>query len=402
MEKTLVDQIAEYVKTILPEIKKLRQLYHAKPELTWKEVRTGEDIAKQLASIPGIRVQDKVAKNGVLGLIDGGKPGPTIALRADMDALPISEMTGLSYASKHQGVHHACGHDGHMANLLGTAKVLAKFRQNLEGRVLLIFQPAEEGGGGAKVMVDEGVLQREKVDVIFGLHGWPSLPCGTIGTRPGAIMAATLAFRIDIIGKGGHAAMPHLAIDPMVIASHCVQALQTISSRVLDPSEPVALSITTINGGSAFNVIPEKISMQGTLRTISAKTQTDCIAKMRQIITHTAEAFGGRGEVHIADGYPATLNHSRQASYVQKVVEKVLGKENYQALPHPSLGGEDFAYYLEKIPGAFFFLGLDDGRKGKYPSLHHPHFDFNDAALENGITAMTHLALGWSNEQKNA
>ena len=398
MELPITKQIAEFVKMILPEIKNYRQQYHAKPELTWNEKLTGEDIATKLSAIDGIKVKSKVAKNGVLGLIEGSTEGPTVALRADMDALPIHEDTGLSYASQQAGIHHACGHDGHMANLLGAAKVIAKFKEALKGRVLLIFQPAEEGGGGAKVMVDEGILDQEKVDVVFGLHGWPTLPCGTIGVRPEAIMAATLAFRIEIMGKGGHAAMPHLAIDPMIIASHCVQALQTISSRNIDPTEPVVLSVTTINGGSAFNVIPEKVSMRGTLRTISEKTQADCVKKIREIISHTCAAFGGKGEVHIESGYPPTINHHRQANYVRKTVEKVLGKENYHALQAPSLGGEDFAYYLQKVPGAFFFLGLDDGRGEGYPSLHHPKFDFNDAALENGIRTMTHLALGWADE----
>ncbi|MFK7827083.1 MAG: M20 family metallopeptidase [Oligoflexales bacterium] len=398
MEKSLTKQVAEFVRTILPEVKNYRQQYHSNPELTWNEKRTGEDIARKLSSIPGIKVQSNVAKFGVLGSIEGSSNGPTVALRADMDALPIHEDTGLSYASQLSGVQHACGHDGHMANLLGTAKVIAKFRKELKGRVLLIFQPAEEGGGGAKVMIDEGILENEKVDVVFGLHGWPTLPCGTIATRPDAIMAATLAFRIEIIGKGGHAAMPHLAVDPMIIASHCVQALQTISSRTIDPTDPVVLSVTTIKGGSAFNVIPEKLSMQGTLRTISDKTQSDCIKRIKEIISHTSAAFGGKGEVHIENGYPPTLNHHRQANYIRKVVENVLGKENYHPLPTPSLGGEDFAYFLQKVPGAFFFLGLDDGRAEGYPSLHHPKFDFNDAALENGIRTMSHLALAWANE----
>ena len=400
METSLQDQIANYVNSILPEVKSYRQQFHAKPELSWKEVQTSDAIASKLSAIDGIRVQRNVAKNGVVGTIEGGAAGPTVALRADMDALPIIEKTGLSYASQQCGVHHACGHDGHMANLLGTAKVLSKFRHFIKGRVLLIFQPAEEGGGGAKVMVDEGLMEKEKVDVVFGLHGWPSLPCGTIATRPDAIMAATLAFGIEVVGKGGHAAMPHLAIDPMIIATHCVQALQTISSRVIDPTEPVVLSITTIEGGSAFNVIPEKVKMQGTLRTVSEETQSSCIEKIKDIVSHTAAAFGGQARVDINEGYPPTLNHHRQARYIRKVVENVLGKENYQDLPTPSLGGEDFAYFLQKVPGAFFFLGLDDGREGGYPSLHHPQFDFNDAALENGIRTMSHLALGWPKESE--
>lgn len=387
----MLQQIEHEIAKVLADTIKFRHVRHQNPELTWQEKSTATAIAAELKKIDGIVVQEGVGKLGVVGLLQGKHKGPTIGLRADMDALPIHEATGKAYASQNAGVHHACGHDGHMANLLGSARVLAKLRDELHGTVKFIFQPAEEGGAGADVMIKDGVLKDPKVDMIFGLHGWPQAKIGVVGTRPGPLLASTVEFTIEVTGKGGHAAMPHLAIDPILISAQIILNAQSIVSRRCDPHDPVVLSITTISAGKATNVIPPKVTMTGTLRTIHAATRGACLEQLTEIAAGTARANGGGAEVTFKIGYPVTNNHPKAVEYVFETATKVLGADHTELAEFPTMGGEDFAYYLEKVPGAFFFVGLDEG--AGYPSLHHPAFDFNDKALHNGMRMFVHLAL---------
>lgn len=385
--------------TILAEVIAFRQERHAHPELTWQEKETAAAIAARLRAIDGISVQDGVGKLGVVGLIEGGAPGPTIALRADMDALPVREATGCRYASRHDGVMHACGHDGHMANLLGSAMILARLRQHLRGRIKLIFQPAEEGGAGGEAMCRAGVLDNPAVDVIFGLHGWPGLAVGDVFVKSGPLLAATATIKIVVSGTGCHAAMPHLGTDQILIAARIIEAVQMLSSRHIAPTEPMALSITQINGGTTHNVIPAKVEMQGTLRTFSIETYERVTAQLKRLVEGIATAHGANATLTIDPGYPATVNDERATQFLEDVAQQVLKGAQVRRLAAPTMGGEDFAYYLQRVPGSFFFLGVDDGRAGGYPSLHHPAYDFNDQALPNGIRLFVHAALAYADRQ---
>jgi len=390
--KTEVDR---HIEKVLPGVIAFRYERHKHPELTWKEVDTAKAVAAALRTIDGIAITEGVGKLGVVGMIEGKHPGPTIALRADMDALPVTETTGKSYQSCHKGVMHACGHDGHMANLYGAAKVLVAMRDQLHGRVKLIFQPAEEGGAGADVMCDDGVLENPKVDVIFGLHGWPELPVGQIYLRGGALLAATSEIEIVVRGTGCHAAMPHLGTDQVLAAARIVESLQSVSARLMSPTEPIALSITQFHGGTAPNIIPSTVTLGGTLRTLSIETRDKCTAAIERIVKGVADANGVMADVKIRHNYPPTINDVAATDYLESVAQQVLPDGATKRLPAPSMGGEDFAYFLQRIPGSYFLVGVSDGRQGGYPSLHHPAYDFNDAALPVGIRMFVHAALAY-------
>lgn len=393
LSAALKDAVTREIATILPEVIAFRHARHMAPELTWKENATAEAVATELEKIPGVAVTRGVATLGVVAVIEGAKPGPVIALRADMDALPIHEKTGAPYCSKHDGIMHACGHDGHMASLLGAAKVLSRLRGELNGTVKLIFQPAEEGGAGARAMCEAGVLKSPDVDMIFGLHGWPELPCGQIFVKSGPFMAAHAELQIRVRGVGCHAAMPQLGTDQILAAARLIDALQTISSRVMSPVEPVALTIATIHGGKAFNVIPDEVALSGTLRTVTKSGEERAIRHIRQIAAGIGTATGTTIEVEIIPSYPAVINHAAPTDYLEAVAQEALGAHQVLRMPSPTMAAEDFAFFLNHTPGAFFFLGVSDGRQGGYPSLHHPHFDFNDQSLPIGIKIFTHLAL---------
>jgi amidohydrolase len=318
-----------------------------------------------------------------------------------MDALPVREATGKAYASCREGVMHACGHDGHMANLLGSAMVLSRLRHKLRGRVKLIFQPAEEGGAGAEVMCQEGVLKNPDVDVIFGLHGWSEIPCGDLYFRTGAMLASTSDFEIKVEGTGCHAALPHLGTDQVLIAARIVEALQSIRSRFIAPTEPLALSVTTIHGGTATNIVPASVLMTGTLRTVNDSVRDRCVEAMERLIKGTAEAHGAKATLVLRHNYPATMNHAAPTEFLQTLARDLFSKDRVKLMPAPSMGGEDFAYFLQRIPGSYFFLGMDDGRSGGYPSLHHPAYDFNDGALPVGMKMFIHAALAYADAHQS-
>lgn len=396
LDPDLKSRVDEEVAKVLPQVVRFRHERHQHPELTWQEVDTAKAVAQALRELVGVTPMEGVGRYGVVAVIEGALPGPTIGLRADMDALPVREATGKQYASCKEGVMHACGHDGHMANLLGSAMVLSRLRDRLRGRVKIIFQPAEEGGAGAEVMCEDGVLKNPDVDVIFGLHGWSEIPCGHLYFRTGAMLASTSDFKIKVEGTGCHAALPHLGTDQVLIAARIIESLQSIRSRFTAPTEPIALSITMMHGGTATNIIPASVTLAGTLRTVHDAVRDQCVQAMQKMISGIAEAHGARASLELQHNYPATMNHAGPTAFLEELAYQLFPQDHVKRMPAPSMGGEDFAYFLQRIPGSYFFLGMDDGRSGGYPSLHHPGYDFNDSALPVGIKMFTHAALGYA------
>jgi amidohydrolase len=393
---SLKSEVDRHITAVLPDVVAFRHERHKHPELTWNEHATAKAVAAALKKIDGITLTEGVGRLGVVGMIEGSAPGPTVALRADMDALPITETTGKPYQSCTKGVMHACGHDGHMANLYGAARVLSAMRGQLKGRVKLIFQPAEEGGAGADVMCDDGVLENPKVDVIFGLHGWPEAPVGQVFLKGGPLLASTTELEIVVSGVGCHAALPHLGTDQILAASRIVEALQSVSSRLMSPTEPIALSITQFHGGTATNVIPPHVTLGGTLRTMSIATRDKCSAAIERIVQGVGAANGVTATVKIQHNYPPTVNDVAATDYLEQIAAEVLPAGAAQRLAAPTMGGEDFSYFLQRVKGSYFFLGMNDGRAGGYPSLHHPAYDFNDAALPTGMRMFVHAALAYA------
>lgn len=385
VEREIAESIAEIVR--------FRRARHAHPELTWHEEATSQAIVEELQRIPGVEIKAPVAKYGVVATIRGERPGPVIAFRADIDALPITEETGKPYASKTPGVMHACGHDGHTANLLGTVRVLAALRDQIRGTIKFLFQPAEEGGAGGAAMCREGVLEDPNVDVIFGLHCWPELPCGSIGVKYGPFMASSTDISITVRGVGGHAAMPHRSTDQVLIAARIIEGLQSVSSRIIAPAEPVVVSITQIHAGSSRNIIPTTVEMSGTLRALTFEGRGKAQEAIRQIAEGIATTYGATAEVSFVEHYPPTINHDGPTRFLHELAKRVLSPDVVTELKTPTLGAEDFSFYLERVPGSFFVLGVHDGRTGGYPGLHSPHFDFNDEALSTGIKTFVLAAL---------
>lgn len=390
------EEIWQEIQSILQDCIAFRQDRHQYPDLTWDEEDTARAIEQQLAKIDDIQVSPRLAQYGLVATMEGEQPGPThIALRADMDGLPMQERSQLSYRSQRDGKMHACGHDGHMAILLGSLHVLQKLRKHLKGRVSFVFQPAEEGGAGAKALCESGVL--DGVDAIFGLHGWPELELGRIACRPGPLLAGQSRFKLHIQVKGGHAAMPHLAQDAILLGSQIVQALQTVVSRNVEPAESAVISVTQFHAGTAHNILPDEAMVSGTIRALRPEILEFCENRIRDIATSLAGAFEARIDCEFIPGYPPTINHPREVDFVQKQIEAFFGDEVYCDLQKPSMGSEDFSYYLQEKPGAFFLLGLNTSEKPQ-PSLHHPEFDFQDQALPYGIATFCQLALAWGHQ----
>lgn len=372
--------IAPEIIDLSKEVTEWRRDFHMHPELLYDVHRTAATVEERLKSFGVDEVFAGIGRTGVVGVIRGktNSSGRVVALRADMDALPIHEETNLPHASRTPGKMHACGHDGHTAMLLGAAKYLATHR-DFDGTVVTVFQPAEEGGAGAKAMLDDGLADRFGIQSFYGIHALPGTPVGQFATRPGPIMAATANFDIVVEGKGTHAAMPHEGTDQIVVAAHIVTALQAIASRVADPVKSVVVSVTSIQGGSAYNVIPASVALKGTVRFLEPEVGKKTEERFRAIVDHAAKMFGVTATLQYRYGYPMTVNHAAETELATKAVERVAGEGSVCSMA-PVMGGEDFSYMLQSRPGAFLFIG-----NGDTPPLHNPGFDFNDGAIPYGI-----------------
>ncbi len=378
INKIVNDELFEWIRDI-------RRKIHQCPELAFKEVKTAELIAKKLKKL-GIKYQSGIAETGLVGKLIVDESAPTVAIRADMDALPVTENTGLPYSSRNPGIMHACGHDGHIAIVLGAAAVLKE--NPPEGNVVFIFQPAEEEQGGAKPMIEQGAL--DGVDAIFGGHIERHYQVGEIGIKAGIHTSHTDAFVIKITGKGGHAARPHLAIDAVLLASQLVVNLQSIISRQIDPIHPSVITIGYLKSGTVDNVIAEKATLKGTIRTTSEFIRAEIIEKIRKLASSMAILYGAEIKVEMKPGYPPIVNEESVSKFAVQVAEKLLGKDNTIAIPYPSLGGEDFSYYLQQIPGCFVRYGA--AKEGhETASSHSPNFDFDEEALRVGTAYMSEL-----------
>ena len=366
------------------ELKKIRHDIHAHPELAFQENRTSQLAADQLAAW-GIEVHRGIAKTGLVGVIKGRKSasGRAIGLRADMDCLPMHETSDIPHKSTHAGRMHACGHDGHTTMLLGTARYLQETR-NFDGTAYVIFQPAEEGGGGGKLMVEEGLFERFPANEIYAVHNWPGLPPGQMAVRPGPVMAATDEIVIMVRGKGGHAAMPHLTVDPVVVTAQVISALQTIASRNVSPLDSIVVTIASMETSqtNVFNVIPDFVKLIGTVRSFRPETRVMAQKRIREIVDGISKAMGGSAEIEYKLGYPPTINTEREAMFAAKVGERVFGKNNVFTDAEPTMGGEDFSYMLQARPGAYVFLGQGGGPNNCF--LHNPGYDFNDEVIPLG------------------
>lgn len=365
----------------LPEIVAWRREIHSHPELDFAVERTAGFVAGKLREFGVDEIVEGVGRTGVVGLIHGRSTGSgrVVGLRADMDALPIVEASGVGWASETRGKMHACGHDGHTAMLLGAAEALAASRE-FDGTVALIFQPAEEGGGGGREMVEDGMMERFGIDRVFGMHNMPGMPVGHFAIRHGPLMACADQFDITVEGRGGHAAMPHTCIDPVVVSAHLIVALQTIASREVRPTEPVVVTVTTINvDGDAYNVIPQTVHLRGTVRAFSDELREHARRRVTEIAEGLSATFGARACVDYEMGYPPTVNDPAETDFVIGVATRVVGADKVDPDKAPVMGAEDFSYMLNARPGAFIFIG-----NGETAALHHPAYDFNDEALGAG------------------
>lgn len=387
------DELKSRIAEIEDDLVAWRRDFHRHPEVAFHEERTSRVIKEYLEGL-GLPVKT-MAGTGLRADLRGGGDGPTVALRADIDALPIQEQGDKDYISLNPGAAHCCGHDGHMAVVLGVAKVLEGMKDSLHGNVVFLFQPAEElPPGGAIGMVEEGAL--EGVDAIFGLHFWQPLPTGKVGAVKGPMMAAADNFRISVKGRPGHGSMPHQTVDPILTASQLVVNLQSIISRNLDPLKPGVVSFGTIQGGTVYNIIPEEVKLTGTVRSFEAEVQALARDRLQEITQKTCEAFGAQGEMEYEPGYPPVVNPPEMVDFALGVVARTLGDDRIVEID-PVMGGEDFAYFLQKIPGAFLFFGMGDGQS--FPH-HHPGFDMDEKALPQAALLLTALALEFLEKKK--
>ncbi|MGQ2921111.1 MAG: M20 aminoacylase family protein [Hydrogenophaga sp.] len=382
-------------------IASVRRDIHAHPELCFQEVRTADVVAQKLAEW-GIPVHRGLGTTGVVGIVhgrDGGKCGRAIGLRADMDALPMQEHNTFAHASQHAGKMHACGHDGHVAMLLAAGQHFAKHR-NFDGTVYLIFQPAEEGGGGAREMIKDGLFEQFPVEAVFGMHNWPGMAVGTFAASAGPVMASSNEFRIVIRGKGAHAALPHNGIDPVPVACQMVMAFQTIISRNKKPVDAGVISVTMIHTGEATNVVPDSCEIQGTVRTFTYEVLDLIERRMREVAEHTSAAFGATCEFHFHRNYPPTINHAAETAFAREVMAEIVGAEHVVE-QEPTMGADDFAYMLQARPGCYAFIANGDGAHremghgGGPCMLHNPSYDFNDDLIPLGATFWVRLAEKW-------
>jgi amidohydrolase len=387
----LIDRVVQF----RAEIQQIRRDLHAHPELRFEEVRTAEIVSARLAEW-GIEVARGLGGTGVVGTLKNGTSTRSIGLRADMDALPITEVNQFVHRSKHAGKMHACGHDGHTAMLLAAAKYLAETRP-FDGTVHLIFQPGEEGGAGAQRMIDDGLFDRFPCDAVFGMHNWPGLAVGEFGVTPGPMMASSNEFEISVRGRGAHAGMPHLGVDPVFVAVQIVNGLQSIITRVKKPIDSAVLSVTMIHAGEATNVVPDLAHVSGTVRTFSDAVTAQVEEHMKRIVAMTAAAHGAEADLEFRWNYPPTVNHAQQAEFAATVMDDVVGPSNVVRNIEPTMGAEDFAFMLKARPGAYVFIGNGDGahRSGGHGlgpcTLHNASYDFNDELIPLGATYWVRL-----------
>ena len=377
----------------------MRRDFHMHPELGFQEVRTAGIVSRELNSL-GLEVSTGVAETGVVAMIEGLQPGPVALLRFDMDALPIQEETGAAYASQIPGVMHACGHDGHTAIGLTVARLLHAHRQELNGSVKLVFQPAEEGLGGAARMIQEGVLDNPRPDLALALHVWNDKPLGWVGVTAGPVMAAGETIKIVVTGKGGHGALPHLAVDPVLAASQIVVGLQSIVARSVSPLKTAVVTIGAIHGGEAFNVIPPKVEMKGTIRTFDPEVRALVLERFEQIVHRTAEAYGCQAQIEATFLTPAVVNESRITSRVQAIVGQVLPESTLDTEDR-TMGSEDMAYILQDVPGCFVFIGSANHEEQLDAPHHHPRFDFDERVLPRAAALMAAAAADFLSTPDN-
>jgi hippurate hydrolase len=391
-------QLIESIVQHAPAIAAIRRDLHAHPELCFKEVRTADVVANQLTAW-GIPIHRGLGTTGVVGIVKAGSSARAIGLRADMDALPMQELNTFAHASVHPGKMHSCGHDGHTAMLLAAAQHLSTQR-NFDGTAYLIFQPAEEGGGGAREMIKEGLFEQFPMDAVFGMHNWPGIAQGNFAVSAGPVMASSNEFKITIRGKGAHGAMPHLGLDPVPVACQMVQAFQTIISRNKKPIEAGVISVTMIHAGEATNVIPNFCVLQGTVRTFTFDVLDMIEQRMQEVAQHTAAAFGVACEFEFRRNYPPTINSAPEADFARRVMTGLVGADHIEE-QEPTMGAEDFAYMLMAKPGCYVFLGNGDGdhrsvgHGGGPCMLHNPSYDFNDSLIPLGASYWVRLAEAW-------
>lgn len=388
MDTPIIQQLNTEIDSILPEIVDIRHTLHQNPEIALKECETAEFIRKTLKPTR-IRLLKPFLETDVVAILQGKKQGKNITLRADIDALPIQEKTGLPYASKRAGFMHACGHDGHTAMLMGATFVLSKFKDEFNGSVRFVFQPGEEIAAAGKDLVEKGALKNPKPDAVIALHAWPGLREGTIASKPGVLMAASDFFKIEIKGKGAHGSRPEDSIDPILTAARVVESLQSVVSRNVSALDPVVISVCRISGGTNSNVIPDRVEMEGTVRYLKAELGKNIPAHMKRAVKGVCDSMGASYELSYSSPYIPTMNDPAIVDLGRSIAKRVLGPSGWIELKDPSMGGEDFAYYILKYPGAMFRIGM--GKES--PSLHNSKFDFNDHALRNGILFLASTAL---------
>ena len=392
-------KIPDSISAIVGPIRAIRRDIHAHPELKFEENRTAEIVSSALHGFGIDEIHTGLGKTGVVGILRGLPGSKMLGLRADMDALPMTELNAFEHRSQYAGKMHACGHDGHTATLLAAAKVMSADR-DFAGSVAFIFQPAEEGGGGARAMIADGLFERFPCDAVFAIHNWPGLRVGEFGLNPGAMMASSNEFEITVCGKGAHAAMPHLGVDPVLIASHLIQAFQSLVSRETKPIDATVVSVTQINAGEATNVIPDTCVMKGTVRTFSAQALDTIEQGMARICNQLPLAFNAHADFSFLRNYPPTINHAKEAMLAADVAAEIMGESMVQRHVEPTMGAEDFAYMLQEKPGAYIFLGNGDtsgphrtAGHGLGPcTLHNPSYDFNDDLIPIGATFWQLLA----------
>lgn len=389
----MAGSIKDEILILKDEMIQIRRDFHQHPELSFEEKRTAGIIAKYLTDL-GLKVQTGIGGTGVVGLLSSKDPGNTLLLRADMDALPIKEQNEVKYKSQNDGIMHACGHDGHMAIVLTVAKILSRQRKEFSGHIKFVFQPAEEGPGGAKLMIDAGVMKNPKVDAAIGLHLWNNLPIGTIGIRRGPTMASMDLFTIKLLGKGGHGAMAHGAVDAIIMSGEVLSAIQTIASREISPLRSIVVHVGTIHGGCGFNIVADQVELRGTVRALDSKIQKTIPKRMKRILKGITAAMRGDFELDYQFGYPVLINDPSMTELVRKIVTEVVGDRRIFEI-EPTMVGEDMAFFLREVPGCFFFVGSANNAKGLSAQHHGPFFDFDEEAMVLGTEIMTKATLNY-------